>query len=581
MVSFQTALGNTFTRIQPDCIISYNMTIKTCFLCEECAEYTFIFQVPRTLIIQIFGLHDLSRTMSSYDRVPEVDCLLSCAICFNPFTKPKFLQCGHSFCLVCLEKIPVDDITSISCPICKFSTARPEGGLSGLKDDFRLNQIKDGIQAAVKRTKKESEVKSSTSVVCSACWSLAKVRCLQCHQAMCKECLNKHNTRKDVVHHTVLKVEDVSVCDDHGTNSSHVCHDCKRFVCTTCMIDKCSEHVCKEIGEAVRNFIASGQLKRNQDESLKMLASSVATEKAIWERFASVKEKIQRHADDLYSAIKIQNNELIDNLKTIKQDALHDLELSRRSASEQRLKLDSLVYNKPEDLECGIPTELLMAVLKGGIPGMEDKCQNRYLKILFKVNQEPNQIRLGELEFSDSKEPVSLKRNVYRKITPLTHLFLVQINRLIPFVRQFGQIIFSCIRPFIRQSGLGVISFFLFCYSEFCFTSHRSEWSICHYLGSVTLGMSMCVVFYFICCHLLQETRLGNVDRTSGRIGKWLAFLWTFCTMIVFIYLCIQSIQEEAGKREDFLLWQEEFDRMRRAEEETRRQRHPNDIDEL
>ena len=519
----------------------------------ECAEYIFILQVSIILIIGIFGLHDLPRTMPSFDRVPEVDSLLSCAICLNPFTQPKLLQCGHSFCLVCLEKLLPEDNTSISCPTCKFATPKPEEGLPGLKDDFRLNQIKDGIQAAVKRTKKESEIKSNTSVVCSACWSLAKVRCLQCHQAMCQECLNKHNTRKDIFHHTILKVEDVLACDDHGKDRSYVCHDCKRFVCTTCMIDKCSEHACKEIGEAVRNFIASGQLKRNRDESLSTLASSAATEKEIWERFASVKEEIQKHADDISSAIKIQSGELIDNLKTIKQDALHDLESSRRSASEQRLKLDSLVYNKPEDLQCGIPTELLMAVLKGGIPGMEEGRQNRFLEINFKVNQEPNKIRLGELEFSDTKELVSLQTNVYRKITPLIGLLSLSVkaNRVMPKVRQYGQSVLSCIRPFIRQFGLGVICFFLFCYSEFYFISQRSEWSVWQYLGSIALGILMCVMFYFIYCHFLHETRLAIVDRTSGRIGKWVAFTWTFCTVNFFIYMCIQSIQEEAGKRQD------------------------------
>ena len=532
----------------------------------RCAEFIFVLQVSIILIIRIFGLNDHPRTMSSFEQLPEVDCLLSCAICLNSFTQPKILECGHSFCLACLEKIPAENITSISCPTCKFSTARPEEGLSGLRNDFRLNQIKDGIQAAVKRTKKESKVKSNTSIICGACSSLAKVRCLQCQKTMCKECLNKHNTQKDTVHHTVLKVEDVSLCDDHGKDGSYICHDCQRFVCTTCVINKCGEHVCKEIGEAVQNFIASEKLKQNQDEPLTMLASSVATEKEIWERFTSVKEEIQRHADDLSGAIKIQNDELIDNLKTIKRDALHYLELSRRSTSEPRLKLDSSVYDKPEGLERGIPTELLMAVLKGGIPVMEEKHQNSFLRIKFKVNQKPNQIRLGELEFSDTEEPVSPQTRVYRNITQLTELFLDKMNRSMPFFRQYGKVVLPCVRPFIRQFGLGVTSFLLFCYSEFYFTSQRSAWSIWQYLGSIVLGMLMCVVFYFIYCHILHETRLANVDRKSGRIGKWLAFIWTFCTLNFFMYMCIQSIQEEAGKRQDFFQWLQKFERTRKEE---------------
>jgi len=51
---------------------------------------------------------------------------LHCPICLEYFAEPKFLDCGHSFCKACLEKIWETDgsifFASISCPQCRNVT---------------------------------------------------------------------------------------------------------------------------------------------------------------------------------------------------------------------------------------------------------------------------------------------------------------------------------------------------------------------------------------------------------------------------------------------------------------------------
>jgi hypothetical protein len=67
-----------------------------------------------------------------------LDDLLECIICFGPFTNPKVLQCGHTFCQECLQKhhdASQEDrrrpSASISCPTCREKTpiqGEPHGG---------------------------------------------------------------------------------------------------------------------------------------------------------------------------------------------------------------------------------------------------------------------------------------------------------------------------------------------------------------------------------------------------------------------------------------------------------------------
>ena len=42
----------------------------------------------------------------SFTALKELSEQLTCGICLNQYTTPKTLQCLHSFCLKCIEKLP-------------------------------------------------------------------------------------------------------------------------------------------------------------------------------------------------------------------------------------------------------------------------------------------------------------------------------------------------------------------------------------------------------------------------------------------------------------------------------------------
>ncbi|XP_033726574.1 tripartite motif-containing protein 2-like [Pecten maximus] len=75
---------------------------------------------------------------------------LTCAICFNPFDRPKALPCLHTFCLDCLR----DFVTSrgyestgkFPCPVCREDTTLPTEGVKGFPDNYYITSLKDTVE---------------------------------------------------------------------------------------------------------------------------------------------------------------------------------------------------------------------------------------------------------------------------------------------------------------------------------------------------------------------------------------------------------------------------------------------------
>lgn len=72
---------------------------------------------------------------------------LTCGLCHIPgFKQPKQLQCGHTFCLPCLER-RVQNVggASFSCPSCARVNIVPRSGLGGLSDNLFIDTQVDRL----------------------------------------------------------------------------------------------------------------------------------------------------------------------------------------------------------------------------------------------------------------------------------------------------------------------------------------------------------------------------------------------------------------------------------------------------
>ena len=89
----------------------------------------------------------------AYDYVGPVDTGLCCCVCHDPFDDPVLLECGHSFCRVCVDNWLA---TQLTCPECRSSiredARRPTVlALKRLVDDLPVRCPSTGCGAEVTR----------------------------------------------------------------------------------------------------------------------------------------------------------------------------------------------------------------------------------------------------------------------------------------------------------------------------------------------------------------------------------------------------------------------------------------------
>ncbi|KAL8616887.1 hypothetical protein ACOMHN_041806 [Nucella lapillus] len=138
--------------------------------------------------------------MATAGRGEEVDSLLICTICFEPYggREAKLLPCSHTFCLPCLARLVRRGETSqtsaldgdaeegrqcdsVTCPTCRIVIPLPPGGVTGFKRNVYLG-IRGG-EAAVQ------------AVACTLCDGdqTAQFLCGQCRNHVCCQCRRSHD----------------------------------------------------------------------------------------------------------------------------------------------------------------------------------------------------------------------------------------------------------------------------------------------------------------------------------------------------------------------------------------------------
>ncbi|XP_062929863.1 E3 ubiquitin-protein ligase TRIM32 [Mobula hypostoma] len=112
------------------------------------------------------------------DIVREV---LECPICMETFNqtaiRPKLLQCGHTICKQCLEKLIADSINGVRCPFCSKITRM--NNLSQLSDNLTVLKIIDSASLS----------EAMCMVMCKVCRKrLPRNFCQKCGLVLCETC---------------------------------------------------------------------------------------------------------------------------------------------------------------------------------------------------------------------------------------------------------------------------------------------------------------------------------------------------------------------------------------------------------
>ena len=111
---------------------------------------------------------------------------LTCPVCLSQFDSPKTLPCLHSFCLKCIQQLPVDLEEGkhvISCPTCRKAAHIPDKGPADLPTAFVINSLVE-IQ---------EQMKEESIMNCTDHNEPLKVFCETCQELICQSCTIRHH----------------------------------------------------------------------------------------------------------------------------------------------------------------------------------------------------------------------------------------------------------------------------------------------------------------------------------------------------------------------------------------------------
>ena len=96
---------------------------------------------------------------SDSERLKDLERSITCPICQEHYTNPKFLPCHHYYCKDCIFKLATSRTRRFSCPECRKDTSLPENGVDGLESAFIVDHMKSAYDTAKKIAQKDFDLK--------------------------------------------------------------------------------------------------------------------------------------------------------------------------------------------------------------------------------------------------------------------------------------------------------------------------------------------------------------------------------------------------------------------------------------
>lgn len=259
---------------------------------------------------------------------------LECYFCNNMLTCPKECECGHVFCMTCLQDhMEYGPKGFVKCPLCFRILTVSDGGANDLPTQLFYRDLAQEVRSY------ESGMKYSRDS-CKFCNDNEKqpaaMKCLFCHVPMCEECSSHH------MHNGISKVEAihqrqdsllcdvlpkrVTACNNHQTESLHLyCVACKSCVCFKCKNELHATHTVLDLADTAataRDTIADvhSKLKQYINETNEALLDIDRISKEYSENVDATKIEIETQMQSLIDHIQNEKERMIMEIETHAKD---------------------------------------------------------------------------------------------------------------------------------------------------------------------------------------------------------------------------------------------------------------------
>lgn len=148
----------------------------------------------------------------------KVGSVFDCPICLEKLREPKYLPCLHTFCELCIQSFIDSSISdcvinhktiSFDCPVCRRVNSAPAQNISA-KEWAKQLPINHQLLAIIDSNQKD--IISVREDLCDSCIRngeqiIAKLRCKQCGNNLCKTCCKFiHERVKTFASHSIVEL---------------------------------------------------------------------------------------------------------------------------------------------------------------------------------------------------------------------------------------------------------------------------------------------------------------------------------------------------------------------------------------
>jgi len=258
---------------------------------------------------------------------------ITCAVCHEHYTEPKFLPCLHCYCKRCVQKLAVKagEGKPFFCPECRQSTTLPAGKEEELKTAFPVNRLKSMYEKHKQILGRQGDVNCGA---CRKAHAKAQAFCKQCDKYFCQDCLTCHvrmvgffEGHNVVQQHSPRGKDDLqggiqspNKCHIHSEPLKGFCFDCDKLVCCDCIVGNHRAH------RVQFKNIAAQELRAELREDLKPVKEASNSLALAVNEVSDVEHGVQSQKQAVTDAIQAYFCKLCDILEKRKVDLIREAE---------------------------------------------------------------------------------------------------------------------------------------------------------------------------------------------------------------------------------------------------------------
>lgn len=284
------------------------------------------------------------------------DLFRACNMCSKKFTKPKVLNCLHTFCAACLQSSIAPGNSVITCQTCRQETPVPRAGVSALKANNLVNAVQEKLDF-----QQQISGEGGRKAICNSCKDNkeASARCVECARFFCVTCKAAHQRMDFLAGHQMISIDDLKLgrvkegkqqateCAKHDDEKAKFyCLTCEELICHICIVLEhrdTNEHdlvdvgeACKQRKDAVRNFLPTVAEVRNKFNRSERQAEK--TNENMEANIDLVKEQIEKESAAIVNMVEEERKKLTSQLDIIKHNrrqAIADMKVLAANVGKQ------------------------------------------------------------------------------------------------------------------------------------------------------------------------------------------------------------------------------------------------------